>query len=45
MGQRTLGPLTFRQRVFWLLAVAVVIFDAIALIMTTWPAGACGCGG
>jgi hypothetical protein len=45
MDQRSLGPLTFRQRMFWLFAVAVVLFDLIALILATWPSGACGCGG
>jgi hypothetical protein len=45
MPERSLGPLTFRQRLFWTFAVAVVIFGVITMILATWPSGACGCGG
>jgi hypothetical protein len=45
MIEQRLGPLTFRQRLFWVFAFALVIFDVIALILATWPTGACGCGG
>jgi len=45
MDQSALGPLTFRQRVFWLFAIALLVFDMIALLLITWPTGACGCGG
>jgi hypothetical protein len=45
MDRTSLGPLTVRQRLFWLLAIAVVVLEAIAVLLMTWPSGACGCGG
>lgn len=45
MDQSSLGPLTVRQRMFWLFAIAIVVFETIALLLATWPSGACGCGG
>ncbi len=45
MDGKALGPLTFRQRLFWLIAIAILVADLLALIALTWPTGQCGCGG
>ena len=44
MDENLPGPLTFRQWLFWSVAIAVVA-DLLILIAAAWPTGQCGCGG
>jgi hypothetical protein len=45
MDENLPGPLTFRQWLFWSVAIAVLVADLLILIAAAWPTGQCGCGG
>ena len=42
MDGSSLGPLTFLQRLFWIVAIAILLADLLMVIAVTWPPNYCG---
>jgi hypothetical protein len=47
-GFRSMTPnsvLTWKQRLFWAVAIGLELLLVVLLTIAAWPSGACGCGG
>jgi hypothetical protein len=44
MDGSSLGPLTLWQRVFWAVAIALLVASLVIMAAAAWPSS-CGCGG
>jgi hypothetical protein len=41
----TNSVLTWKQRLFWAVAIGLELLLVALLMIALWPSGACGCGG